>query len=146
MSCETETATLLRGAGQKVTPQRMLILAALRHQRTHVTAAELLDEVRRSYPFLDISTVYRTLSSARDLKLVSELTRTGADAQFEWIGNEPHHHLICKVCGGETTLDNNLMEGLADRLRQEQGFRADLTHFAIAGVCRTCDKTEAESR
>jgi Fur family ferric uptake transcriptional regulator len=138
MSCETETAGVLRGAGQKVTPQRMLILAALRHHHTHATASALLEEVRHSYPFLDISTVYRTLASARDLKLVSELTRSGADAEYEWIGNEPHHHLICRVCGQESVLDNGHVETLAASLLAADGFQADLEHFAIVGVCRKC--------
>ena len=138
MSCETETAGVLRGAGQKVTPQRMLILAALRHHRTHATASEILEEARHSYPFLDISTVYRTLGSARELKLVSELTRAGADAEYEWIGNEPHHHLICRVCGEESVLDNRHVEILAASLLAAEGFQADLDHFAIVGVCQEC--------
>ena len=138
MSCETETVTALRAARQKVTPQRMLILSALRHQHTHVTAAALLDEVRRSYPFVDISTVYRTLGSARDLNLVAELSRAGAEAAYEWIGDEPHHHLICRVCGGETVLEAGHVEALRTVLLAEEGFTADLDHFAITGTCRTC--------
>jgi Fur family ferric uptake transcriptional regulator len=138
MSCETETAGVLRGAGQKVTPQRMLILAALRHHHTHATASEILEEVRHSYPFLDVSTVYRTLSSARELRLVSELTRSGADAEYEWIGNDPHHHLICRVCGGESALDSSYVETLAASLLTTEGFQADLDHFAIVGVCQRC--------
>ena len=138
MSCETETATALRASRQKVTPQRILILSTLRHHHTHMTAAALLDEVRRSYAFIDISTVYRTLASARDLKLVAELTRPGADAAYEWIGGEPHHHLICRVCGNETVLDGGHVEGLRGALLAEEGFEADLDHFAIVGVCRDC--------
>jgi len=138
MSCETETATALRASHQKVTPQRRQDQDPLRHHHTHITAAALLDEVRRSYAFIDISTVYRTLGSARDLKLVAELTRTGADAAYEWIGAEPHHHLICRVCGNETVLNGGHVEGLRDALLAEEGFQAELDHFAIVGVCRTC--------
>ena len=138
MSCETETASLLRSAGQKVTPQRMLVLAALRHHASHVTAAELLDDARRLYPFLDISTVYRTLASARDLNLVSEFSRPGGDAHYEWIGQTPHHHLICRICGSETDLEPGTVDGLAEDLEREHGFRADLKHFTLFGVCRDC--------
>src|SRR5881397_1364033 len=67
MSCETETAVVLRDAGQKITPQRMLILSTLRHAGQHVTAPAVLEEVRRSYPYVDASTVYRTLGSAAAL-------------------------------------------------------------------------------
>jgi Fur family ferric uptake transcriptional regulator len=138
MSCETETAIVLRDAGQKITPQRMLILSTLRHAGKHVTASGVLDEVRHSYPFVDASTVYRTLGSAAELGLVSETDMGAGDAQFEWIGRDRHHHLICRSCGGVSSLDNSYLDSLATALYDEQGFQADLGHFAIFGVCDAC--------
>ena len=138
MSCETETAVTLRDAGQKITPQRMLILSTLRHADEHVSATAILEAVRRSYPFVDASTVYRTLNSAAELGLVSETDMGAGDTQFEWIGMDRHHHLICRSCGGTTSLDNSYLDGLATALHEELGFRADLGHFAIHGVCAAC--------
>src|SRR2546422_3117000 len=138
MSCETETAVTLRHAGQKVPPQRMLILCPVRHASHHVTAGQVLDEVKRSYPFVDASTVYRTLGSAAALGLVSETDMGAGDTQYEWIGKDRHHHLICRSCGGVSSLDNSYLDSLATALFDEQGFQADLGHFAIFGVCSTC--------
>jgi Fur family ferric uptake transcriptional regulator len=138
MSCENETAKALRTAGQKVTPQRMLILCAVRHHQEHVTAGDILEEVRRSYPYVDISTVYRTLNSARELRLVNELSRSGADTLYEWTGHDRHHHLICRACGAETVLDHSHLDSLAADLLEEHGFQADLDHFAITGLCAGC--------
>jgi Fur family ferric uptake transcriptional regulator len=142
MSCESETATALRTIGQKVTPQRMLILCAVRHHEHHVTAADVLDEVRQTYPFIDISTVYRTLNSARELRLVNELVRGGGDTEYEWVGGQRHHHLICRACGAETVLDNSYLDSLAAALIEELDFEADLEHFAISGLCTTCRERE----
>src|SRR5437870_12632093 len=100
MSCETETAVVLRDAGQKITPQRMLILSTLRHAGQHVTATAVLEEVRRSYPYVDAATVYRTLASAAELGLVSETDRGDGATQFVWIGRDRHHQLICLSCAG----------------------------------------------
>ena len=138
MSCETETAVTLRDAGQKVTPQRMLILSSVRHASEHLTASRILDDVRRTYPYVDASTVYRTLSSATELGLVSETDMGSGDAQFEWIGKDRHHHLICRSCGNVSSLDNSYLDGLATTLFDDVGFQADLGHFAIFGVCRDC--------
>ena len=138
MSCETETAVVLRDAGQKITPQRMLILSTLRHAGHHVTASTVLDEVRRSYPYVDASTVYRTLNSAAQLGLVSETDMGAGHTQFEWIGRDRHHHLICRSCGAVTSLDNDYLDGLATALYDDLSFRADLGHFAIFGVCQKC--------
>lgn len=138
MSCETETAVALRGAGQKVTPQRMLILSAIRHAGHHLTANDVLEEVKRSYPFVDVSTVYRTLGSAAELRLVSETNMGSVETEYEWVGADRHHHLICRTCGRVTSLDNSYLDGLATALYDEQGFQADIGHFAIFGLCRDC--------
>ena len=139
MSCETDTASLLRKAGQKVTPQRMLILGSLRHARGHVTAAQILDDVRLSYPYIDASTVYRTLASAKELRLVTETNLGGGDNLFEWNGgDERHHHLICRSCGSVSSLDDHHLDVLSAALEQQTGFKADLDHIAIFGTCRAC--------
>ena len=142
MSCESETALSLREAGQKLTPQRMLILSAVRHHGKHVTAAGVLEEVRRAYPFIDASTVYRTLAAARELRLVSE-AHMGGETQFEWTGNnEPHHHLICRACNAISSLESSYVDGLATLLLEQEGFTADLAHFSIFGTCRECSSPQ----
>ena len=145
MSCETETATALRGAGQKVTPQRMLILSSLRHSRSHITASHILDDVRRAYPYVDASTIYRTLNSAVALGLVSETNMGSGESEYEWIGVNRHHHLVCRSCGDVSSLDNTYLDSLATALHDELGFQADLGHFAIFGLCHSCLSHEADS-
>ena len=138
MSCETDTAAVLRAAGQKVTPQRMLILGSVRHAGAHLTATQILEEVRASYPYVDASTVYRTLAAAKELRLVSETNLDSGDNRFEWIGSHHHHHLICRVCGASCEVDEHHFDTLATALDQETGFAADLSHIAIFGICRVC--------
>lgn len=117
-----------------------MILSTVRHASQHVTASTTLEEVRRSYPFVDASTVYRTLASARELGLVSETNMGSGDTEFEWIGKDRHHHLICRSCGGVSSLDNTYLDGLATALYDDLSFQADLGHFAIFGVCRDCGR------
>ena len=62
----------LREHGFRLTPQRRLILAALRHAGGHSSAQEIRDAVQAAYPDVDASTVYRTLTALRDAGLVSE--------------------------------------------------------------------------
>ncbi len=140
MSCEAEIATALRGAGQKVTPQRMLILGCVRHIGGHITATQILNTVRISYPFIDASTVYRTLAVAKDLRLVSETNLGSGDNLFEWIDTERHHHLICRACGSVSSLEERQLDILATAVEHETGFRADIDHIAIFGTCSECRK------
>ncbi len=138
MSCEDDTADLLRRAGHKMTPQRLLIVRALRHADGHVSATQIADQVKIAYPFVDVSTVYRTLDVLKRMRLATVTDMGSGDAVFEWTPEEPHHHLICSSCGAVLELDHDYFGGLEDRLLRDHGFLPDLHHFAIFGLCADC--------
>ncbi|HEY8172747.1 MAG TPA: transcriptional repressor [Dehalococcoidia bacterium] len=138
MSCESETIDVLRESGHKMTPQRMMILTSLRHAPGHLSAADIYERVKADYPYVDISTVYRTLTVLKDMHLISETHMGSGDATFEWVGVERHHHLICRKCSGVTQLDHRYLEDLGTQLAADLGFRADIDHFAIFGLCKGC--------
>jgi len=143
MSCETEHLETLRLAGHKVTPQRVLILRCIRHATGHVTAAEILEEVRGSYPYVDVSTVYRTLSVLKQMRLVSETHMGSGDATYEWVSDARHHHLVCRSCHAIIELDHHYLESLGAQLGADLGFQADIDHFAIFGRCAACRAQES---
>ncbi len=138
MSCEAETVQLLRQTGYKLTPQRLMVLSVMRHQPGHLTAGEILERVKHLYPYVDISTVYRTMAVLKDLKLVNETDMGTGDTTFEWAGVDRHHHLVCRTCGAITSLDHGYLARLGNDLLIEHGFRADLDHLAIFGCCGEC--------
>lgn len=144
MSCESETIDLLRHTGHKMTPQRMMILTSLRHASGHLTAANILDRVKAAYPYVDISTVYRTLGVFKDLRLVSETHMGGGDAAFEWVASERHHHLICRKCNSVTLLAHHYLARVAGQTTSDLGFQADMDHFAIFGLCSACQRELTE--
>ena len=139
MSCEMDTANRLRSLGHKVTPQRMSILCAVRHSDHHVSANAIHDEIQRLYPFVDVSTVYRTLNTAKELGLVVEVDLGKGDLEFEWLDETGrHYHLLCRVCGGESVVNGEPIARLVGAISNEHGFTADLEHMAIQGTCRKC--------
>jgi len=138
MSCETETVGALRRSGHKMTPQRMMIVTSLRHADGHLTAADIYERVKQDYPYVDISTVYRTLSVLKDMRLIAETDMGRGDALFEWVGSERHHHVICERCNAVRRLDHHYLEQLGAALEEKLGFRANIDHFAIFGLCAAC--------
>lgn len=142
MSCEAETAVILRQAGHKLTPQRLMVVSALRHTQGHVTAAQVLAQVQQVYPYVDISTVYRTMSVLKELHLISETDMGAGELAYEWSAGDPHHHLICRRCGTVQQLDHEALGRLAQTLAAEYGFHADIEHIAIFGVCGRCQASE----
>ena len=85
MSCENTTAQALKDSGHRLTPQRLMILSAVRHTNGHVTAAQIIEEVREGYPYIDASTVYRTLGVLKRMRLVSETNMGSGESVYEWI-------------------------------------------------------------
>ena len=138
MSCEEAIAQTLKESGHRLTPQRLMILSAVRHASGHVTAAEILEQVKESYPYIDVSTVYRTLGVLKQMHLVSETDMGAGEYTYEWIEQIRHHHLICRSCDGVTLLDHKFLENLGTEFLDDYGFQADIDHFAIFGLCQEC--------
>ena len=144
MSCESDTVKVLRNTGHKATPQRLMILGVLRHSAGHLSANDIHTEVQEEYPYVDVSTVYRTLGVLKDLRLVSETDMGKGDTSYEWVQQqELHHHLICRKCDAVTSLDHHYLEDLGTEIMAESGFKPDLDHFAIFGLCAECRTSEA---
>ena len=140
MSCEATTIAIVKNTGHRMTPQRLLILSAIRHANGHVTVSQIGSRVRESYPTIAVSTVYRNLTTLRALRLVSETRIDGGESQNEWIDQDKHHHIICRNCSAIVQKDDTYLESLAQSLMKDYDFTLDTDHFTIHGVCVTCLK------
>jgi len=127
-----DLATRLRARGMRMTPQRENVLAAVRQLR-HATPEQLSEAV----PGVDITTVYRTLEVLEEIGLVRH-THLGHGAPTFRPADDQHVHVVCHVCGRVSDAPEALADELADRLRAEQGFVLDRSHFTVFGQCREC--------
>ena len=141
MSCEQATAETLKQSGQRMTPQRLMILSAIRHAGGHMSAAEIMEQVKESYAYIDVSTVYRTLGVLKRMHLVSETDMGQGEYRYEWVERMRHHHLICRGCDRVSLLDDSFLAGLAADILDDHDFRADIDHFAIFGLCQECQRS-----
>lgn len=142
MSHQDDSAELLRRAGHKVTPQRLMIVRVLRNAEGHVSAAQIAEQVKQVYPFVDVSTVYRTLDVLKRMRLATSTDMGAGDVLFEWAPAEPHHHLICSSCGYVIEIEHRYLAPLEEAVQADHGFAPDLHHFAIFGLCRECQMAE----
>ena len=136
-------ASRLRAAGQRVTPQRLLILGVFRLGE-HLSADEVFDRVERELPATTRSTVYRSLEAFRDAGLISETDLGHGVRQFELLEEARHHHLICHGCGGMIDLADELVQPLRDGVRARYGFAAGIEHLALFGYCSKCQVPSAK--
>jgi len=133
----------LKERGLRMTPQRQLILDAVAALRGHISADQVYQQVIRQFPDVNVTTVYRTLEVLEELGLMRHTHFHDGVAQYQRTDEAPHHHLVCTVCDGDTELDLEILEPLAEELLQRYGFKSDLAHTAIVGVCRACLTSES---
>ncbi len=128
----------LRSSGQRLTPQRLLILELLFAHGGHTTADEIFAAAVERYPYLNISTVYRTLELLRDVGIVSETDLGDGKRHFALLSDDRHHHLICLHCGYVEEVEDQPFDVLRIGLLQAHGFEARIDHLAIFGACQAC--------
>ena len=128
---------LLRRHGLQVTAQRLAVLRAV-SDRPHSTADDIDKVVRAEIGAISRQAVYDALAALTDKGLFRRIQPAGSSARYENRVRDNHHHLICRSCGGVGSLDNSYLDSLATALYDDQGFQADLGHFAIHGLCKNC--------
>ncbi|HET8522739.1 MAG TPA: Fur family transcriptional regulator [Thermomicrobiales bacterium] len=138
---QAELAARLREVGQRVTPQRLVILGAFGPPGDHLTADEIFAAVERFAPAINRSTVYRTLELFRDIGLISETDLGGGVRQYELLEHGRHHHLICRDCGEMVEVDDALIEPLRQAARERYHFEPCIEHLALFGWCAGCAAT-----
>ncbi|MCW5851039.1 MAG: transcriptional repressor [Anaerolineae bacterium] len=144
MKSHQELVDRLRQNGLRITPQRVAILEAITDKDGHITADEIFARINPLFPYVDISTVYRTLDYLTENGLLNVINLGTGRAEYELVSRPPHHHLVCRHCKQVISIDGELVQPLRDALLHQYGFAADIRHFAIFGLCRAC--REAEDR
>ena len=68
----------LRREGHRITPQRLLLLEAMKGSSGHLTAEQIWEQLKGSYPLVNLATVYRNLQWLKEAGRVVE-TDLGED-------------------------------------------------------------------
>lgn len=132
----------LHERGMRMTPQRQLVLDAVR-ELGHATPDQVCQRVQRIAPTVNITTVYRTLDLLDRLGLVRH-THLGHGAPSYSADEHEHVHLTCHRCGQIQEVPTQLLDALGGTLGKEYGFELDASHLALSGICRDCLNQEAE--
>jgi Fur family transcriptional regulator, ferric uptake regulator len=133
---DTSLRRTLHQRGLRMTPQRQLVLDAVR-DLGHATPEQICTQVQQSAPAVNITTVYRTLDLMERIGLVRH-THLGHGAPAYSEEEHQHVHLVCHSCGEVVEVPTDLLDDVASRLRAESGFELDVTHVALSGLCRSC--------
>ena len=125
----------LQEAGLKSTRQRDVIVEAFFRLDKHISADELLDEVRKEQPRIGYATVYRTLKLLVDSGIAHQRQFGDGQARYE-IAGEHHDHLICNKCGLILEFEDEEIERLQERVAERLGgFEVVRHRHELYGLC-----------
>ncbi len=80
---------------ERLTPQKKIILDYLKSVKTHPSAEEVYNAVKKKLPHLSLGTVYRIL---KKLKEKGEIVEINYNISHFDGDTSPHMHFICENC------------------------------------------------
>ncbi|MEJ2134335.1 MAG: transcriptional repressor, partial [Desulfofustis sp.] len=127
----------------RLTPQRQVILEELAKVKTHPTANEVYDMVRKRLPRIGLGTVYRNLELMADNGMILKLEVGGSQKRFDAI-TELHYHIRCARCGKVDDIELGAMPQLDQLAADTSDYQVLGHHIEFSGICETCADNQAE--
>lgn len=132
----------LRLHGQKITKQRLGILAVLEVADTPLTAQDIhLHLNLKQFP-ISLSTVYRNLERMLSEDLIVKQGLYNDRCLYTIKRNEHLHSLICLACRKVVTIEKCPLEQFSRDLGRREGFQITEHHMELYGYCRECSRKE----
>ncbi len=136
---DLDFATLIRKKGYRLTPQRQIILDAVCAVGGHASPNHVYEEVQRTSAAINQATVYRTLDFLCKVGVVNSTVALDGHTVYEIAAPESHHHLTCRVCGGDQEVPQELVIPLLKTIKAQYDFAVDsATHLSLFGLCARC--------
>jgi len=134
--------TACRGAGLKLTPQRIEVFSELAQSQDHPSPETIYRRLLPRLPALSLDTVYRTLATLSQHNLVQKVETVQSQVRFEAV-QSPHHHLICRQC--HEICDFPWASFDRVRLPKEAGSWGvvDKKSAVLTGICSKCRSSES---
>lgn len=122
---------------KRTTKQREAILKYLAGNRSHPTADDIYEGVKKEVPQISIGTVYRNLRVLKEDGLVAEISIQGALGRYEEI-RKNHYHFRCEKCGKVLDIDETFDETFGERIAARTGLKINSHQLEFYGLCKDC--------
>jgi Fur family transcriptional regulator, ferric uptake regulator len=130
----------LSEAGYRRGRSRSAVVEMLGRQPCAVSARDIDDALREAGQPIGRASVYRTLETLAELKLVQRLDLGSGEKRYEphRPGGEHHHHLVCDYCGHVTPFEDPDLERVLERLSSKVDYAVDEHDVVLHGACGDC--------
>lgn len=127
------------GHKYRMTHQRQVILDEIRKVKTHPTADEVYELVRKRLPRISLGTVYRNLEILSGQGLIQRIGPAAQQMRFDGDTKE-HYHLRCVWCGRVEDAPMLSVEDLEDAVRNQSDYSIVGHRLEFLGICPACKR------
>jgi Fur family ferric uptake transcriptional regulator len=130
----------LKDAGYRRGGARGAVVDLLGRQNCCMSAQEIFDRLRRARRSVGIASVYRTLETLVELRLVRRVDAGDGIARFEAArpDGDHHHHLVCRDCGKVEAFSDARLERAIDKVAGALGYAIEEHEVVLTGACADC--------
>ncbi|MDH3777087.1 MAG: transcriptional repressor [Desulfobulbaceae bacterium] len=124
-------------SNMRLTSQRQVIFEELIKVKSHPTANEVYDMVRKRLPRIGLGTVYRNLNLLAELGIIRRLEVGGEQKLFD--GDiSPHYHIRCIKCNRVDDIFIKMDRGLEKSAASCCDYKILDHHVQFSGICSKC--------
>ena len=125
----------------RLTPQRQVILEELGKVKSHPTANEVYDMVRKRLPRIGLGTVYRNLELMAENGLILKLEVGGTQKRFD-ATTDLHYHIRCTTCGKVDDIKLEVIPQINKVASGSTDYEILSHHIEFSGICQECSGSE----
>ena len=131
---------VLESAGYRSGGARRAVVELLGRQNCCLSAQDIFDRLRSARRPVGIASVYRTLETLADLRLLKRVDAGDGIARYEPAtpDGDHHHHLICRDCGKVEAFTDPRLERAIDKVAGGLGYDVDEHEIVLTGACSEC--------
>ena len=123
------------------TKPRALILEILSKAQGHISAKEIIAQLKNHGQAASTATVYRTLSMLEAQGVVKKMTVGTGSACYQYMSEracQEHFHLKCTECGALIHLSCEFLHLLENHIFEKHAFTISSGKTVIYGKCAKC--------
>lgn len=116
-----------------VTKYAKKILEIVASSYSHMTAEQIFEELRKTYPTVVLATVYNNLNRLWEENQIRKLSVEGMPDRYDRM--QRHDHLVCKKCGKLLDID---LGDLTTQLEAKAGIPILSYDLKLLYLCEEC--------
>lgn len=129
---------LLQKHNLKITPARIKILEFLDGISAPVDSIEILSFVEKSGTNAHRATIFRSLSSFKEVGIVKAIQLNEGKYRYELSEKPEHHHILCTSCGAISDVDVCIDADMEKKIIENSGYKLSNHTLEFTGICPDC--------